>query len=79
MYLYHVLFTLINIYGVDCQKKTSGIYLWFVTSSKINNYMGYHWIRLGNTQRGITLGTHAHTKKVEQKPRLQKVHMSDHK
>jgi hypothetical protein len=21
MYLYHVLFTLINIYGVDCQKK----------------------------------------------------------
>jgi hypothetical protein len=22
MYLYHVLFTFINIYGVDCQKKT---------------------------------------------------------
>jgi hypothetical protein len=22
MYLYHVLFTLINIYGVDCQKKS---------------------------------------------------------
>jgi hypothetical protein len=21
MYLYHVLFTLINIYGIDCQKK----------------------------------------------------------
>jgi hypothetical protein len=21
MYLYHILFTLINIYGIDCQKK----------------------------------------------------------
>jgi hypothetical protein len=26
MYLYHVLFTLINIYGVDCQKKLTSVH-----------------------------------------------------
>jgi hypothetical protein len=26
MYLYHVLFTLINIYGIDCQKKMLDFY-----------------------------------------------------